>query len=124
MYTELESLQSTYWDLYKDVTGVRPRHISMQLWEDAEWLKTTIAALEVELEVQMAEERVQEAQAVIRFEKLIAETIEAGAYDRETAIRWIADGEGVDGDMDELAWRMGLPYRFFRLTASRSGARL
>lgn len=53
--------------------------------------------------------------AAKKFEKLVTETIQSGAGDRETALRWIMDASDCDGDLDFLCFHHHLPYGYFTL---------
>ena len=45
----LPELQSLLWDLYKDVRGVRPRHLTVEFMNDAEKIKELVLRLLEEL---------------------------------------------------------------------------
>lgn len=102
----------TYSDLYKEAYGFRPRGTRWATMTPAEkqveWNRLCDAA-----ESSAMDERNEEWRAMERFEKRVADTIRTGAGDRETAIRWIAEAEGVDGDMDYLCFCCGIPYGYF-----------
>jgi hypothetical protein len=38
-YTTIDQMQSTLWDFYKDVHGMRPRHFTQQEWNSREFLQ-------------------------------------------------------------------------------------
>lgn len=102
-------------DLHKDAYGFRPSEL---FWE--EWIGSTDAerqaiwdSLERALEVSMEIERENEQRAIERFEALVRVNIDAGAEDRETALRWIMDASRANGDWEYLCWEQGLPYRYF-----------
>ena len=102
-------------DLHKDAYGFRPSEL---FWE--EWIGSTDAerqaiwdSLERALEVSMEIERENEQRAIDRFEALVRVNIDAGAEDRETALRWIMDASRANGDWEYLCWEYGLPYRYF-----------
>jgi len=102
-------------DLHKDAYGFRPSEL---FWE--EWIGATDAerqaiwdSLERALEVSMEIERENEQRAIDRFEALVRVNINAGAEDRETALRWIMDASGANGDWEYLCFKYGLPYRYF-----------
>ena len=102
-------------DLYKDAYGFRPSDL---FWE--EWIGANEAqkqeiwdSLERALEVSMEIERENEQRAIERFEALVQVNINAGAEDRETALRWIMDNTKCNGDWEFLCWEYGLPYRYF-----------
>ena len=60
------------------------------------------------------EQAESEKKRITEFEAQIKHTIAAGAGDRETAIRWIVDGEGLadEKDMGYICYSMNLPYSF------------
>jgi len=102
-------------DLHKDAYGFRPSEL---FWE--EWIGATDAerqaiwdSLERALEVSMEIERENEQRAIDRFEALVRVNIDAGAEDRETALRWIMDASRANGDWEYLCWEYSLPYRYF-----------
>ena len=110
---ERQDLESYISDAHKDAYGFRARYnfsdMSMaQLEAEADRLSDAVAE-------QIAESDRAKEQAVVKFNKLVDETIEMGAGDRETAIRWILDGVDPEGerDLDYACYMLGLPYRFF-----------
>lgn len=119
----------TFSDLHKDAYGFRPRGAAYARWEamtpaekQAEWDYLCNV-----LERNQLEERRQELEAAIAFERRVEETIKTGAGDRETAIRWIKDAENVLGDYDEndaLCWAVGLPFGYFTVGHYNYGGRV
>ena len=112
----LEQAQCTYWDMYKDAYGVRPRGIDTSSWTleqfEAEFKVLGTAIADAEIERKKSEEN-----ATVVFEQRIYTLIHAGAKDRATAMRWIHEAEGTQGDDDYLAWSLGLSYQYFRKAA-------
>lgn len=102
-------------DLHKDAYGFRPYTGWWIMWGEASDLSKQeiwddlIDALTFRQEV----EKQEQAHAIVRFEQLIAKTIEHGAGDRETALRWIMDASICNGDWEFLCYEHGLPYSFF-----------
>jgi hypothetical protein len=109
----LEQAQSTYWDMYKDAYGFRPRGIDTSNWslEDFEEEFVTLGQAIDRAEVQRQED---EAKAIFAFEKRVNDLLDSGASDRATAIRWIHEAEFTNGDNEFLAYELGLPYQYFR----------
>ena len=110
----LEQAAAQYWDMYKDAYGVRPRWIDTTKW--------TLEVFEAEFESlaqtckENAEKRaVAEIEAVKVLEKRIASLMQSGAKDRSMAIRWIAEAEECNGDMEYLCFLVGVPYGYFTL---------
>ncbi len=114
--TELEQYQATYWDMYKDAYGVRPRGVDTSGWTVETFLKE-FAYLGLVIEREDIARKEAEASATVVFEQRIQSLIEAGAKDRATAMRWIHEAEDTSGDDDYLAYTLGLPYQYFRKVA-------
>lgn len=109
-----EQLECIIWDAYKDAYGIRPRHMNLSAMTEQE-LQAELTFLEGEIERRIVEERAEQEEAIVRFEKRVQDTIEAGANDRETAIRWIVEAEEAEyADLDYLCYRLGLPYGYFK----------
>jgi len=111
--SDLEQASAIWWDLYKDVHGVRPRGVDTSNWTLAGF-NAQINALSTALDEQMEEERENQAIAVARFENRVREFILAGAGNRETAIQWIMNESGVGDDLDYLEFRFSLPFGYLR----------
>ena len=106
----LETLHGIISDMYKDANGMRPR--SIQYWERLDTEEKCLAemdSLEVAVIAVIDQERLNEKAAIVKFEQLIAATIEMGAWDRETAIRWLLDDEPDNGFFE---FQHGLPYGY------------
>ena len=114
--TDLEQARETYWDMYKDAYGVRPRWIDTTAWT-LEVIEAEFASLATAIEQAEVQRRADEAEAVAKFEQHIVNTMCMGARDRETALRWIMDASTANGDWDYLCWDLGLPYHYFRKAA-------
>lgn len=112
--TVVEQLQSEYSDFYKEVYGFRPRGMATEHWNSEEWLNAAIADLAEASKAVFAEEERRQQEAIREFKELVEFTIANGARTYENAIRWIADGANVDGDMEHLCWIYGLPFGYFK----------
>ena len=110
--TRIEELQSIFWDMYKDAYGIRPRHISMDLWDESKF-NTEFDYLEQVIIDNERNRKIAEHQAAHAFEMRIQSVLACGAKDREMALRWIHEAEGSNGDDEFLCYLMGLPYRYF-----------
>ncbi len=110
--TELEQAQATFWDMYKDAHGFRPRHIDTSAWT-LEQFDQEFAELSEVMKANEIQQGIEEAIAVEKFERRVAEMISIGAKDQAMAMRWIHEAEDTQGDNDYLAWTLGLPYRYF-----------
>jgi len=107
-------------DLHKDAYGRRPGDSFWSQWIDAsDAEKQTIwDGLLRSLEISMEIEREAEQRAVERFEALVRVNIDAGAEDRETALRWIMDVSNANGDWEYLCYKHGLPYSYFKTSVT------
>lgn len=110
--TKLEELQSLYSDLFKDVNGYRPRHLSAHQWANEELLAKWVDDLGAELEEKINFEKAAEIRAIKEFEVRIETLIATGAKCRETAIRWLHDANETHGDNSYLCFLMGVPYGY------------
>ena len=110
--TELEQAQATFWDMYKDAHGIRPRHIDTSTWTLAQF-EAEFADLAETMRANDIAKGIEEAIAVEKFERRIADMISIGAKDYAMAMRWMHEAEDTNGDNDYLAWSLGLPYRYF-----------
>jgi hypothetical protein len=108
--TPLEEAASYYSDFHKDTYGFRPRHTAGWTLEDYE--RETEALRPIYAAV-CEREAADEAAAAVKVEETIAKLIGIGAGDRDTAIRWLAEGEDTGGDLDYLCYSLGLKYGYF-----------
>ena len=114
--SELEQLSCIWWDAYKDAHGFRPRGTDTSAWT-VEMFKAEIEHLADVIDREEKLRLEDEAHAARRLEDRIAATILQGAGDRATAIRWIADAEGANGDMEYLCYLLGVKYGYFKEAA-------
>ena len=108
---ERDSLITSVYEMHKDAYGVKGRHYdfdNMSNKELEEELDRLCAVAKAERE---AEEKFEEA-AYQTFLKRIAENIKLGASDKETAIKWILQSEGLDNEKDSsyICYSLGLGY--------------
>jgi hypothetical protein len=114
--SDLEQAQATFWDMYKDAHGVRPRGIDTSTWTLKDFDRE-FADLDRIMTANHAAEQIAQAQAIEAFERRVFELLRTGAKDTEMAMRWIHEAEETQGDNDYLAWTLGLPYQYFRKAA-------
>ena len=114
--TALEQAQCTYWDIYKDAYGVRPRGVDTSGWT-LEDFEAEFRLLGTIIEQENTARKEAEAEAIAKFEQHVMNTICMGARDRETALKWIMDASTANGDWEYLCYDLGLPYHYFRKTA-------
>ena len=106
-------------DLYKDVNGVRPRFYNFHEWSDSE-LEAFTDKLIAQLKENEELERLQEEADVKRFQDQVQKTIELGAGDRKTALKWLFSSEEydqgeyvTDWDVDGFLYSQGIVHSDF-----------
>jgi hypothetical protein len=100
--------------MYKDAHGFRPRSTDTSTWT-LEQFQSEMEHLQGVIRRNEAQREEDEAEAILRFEARVAITIVGlGAKDRATAIRWIHEAEGSDGDDEYLCFRVGVPYGYIK----------
>jgi len=110
--SDLEQAQCTFWDMYKDAYGFRPRGIDTSTWT-LEQFQDEFVILCQAIDREETARKASEAEAIDKFERHVINTICMGAGDRETALRWIMDASSANGDWEYLCYDLGLPYRYF-----------
>jgi hypothetical protein len=116
--TTLEQYACTYWDMYKDAYGVRPRGIDTSTWTEADFEAEFVSlsrTMDENHKVQVA----QEERCIIAFEMRMQELLTSGAKDYAMALRWIHEAEDTGGDDEYLCYTLGLPYRYFSVDKAR-----
>ena len=108
---ERKYMLNLYSDFHKDAYGFRPRGFDWTTLSDeqlnADWNRFGAA-----LEQRNIEEATQEESDLKEWKDLVQHTIDLGANDRKTAIKWLFDGEGLDSDnpqdLEHFVWRKGI----------------
>jgi hypothetical protein len=113
-YTPLEQAACTYWDMYKDAHGFRPRHVDTSAWT-LEQFEEEFKVLEGVIEREHILRKEREEQAMHEFEMRMLDLLRSGAKDRAMALRWIHEAEETNGDDEYLCYTVGLPYGYFRV---------
>ena len=114
--SDLEQAQATFWDMYKDAYGVRPRGVDTSAWTLDDFTSEFVI-LGQAIDREETARKEAETKATELFERRVAELISTGAQDYVMAMRWIHEAEDTNGDNDYLAWTLGLPYQYFRKAA-------
>jgi len=99
-------------DLHKDAYGFRPHSSWWAAWaimSDAEKQQEWDQLVE-SMKTREASRIECEQQAIVRFETLVTKTVTAGAASRADAIKWLMQGEEVNGDTNYFEYLMGIPY--------------
>ena len=110
--SDLEQAQATYWDMYKDAYGVRPRWIDTTNWTLEDFEKE-FASLSLIIEQAETQRKLDEAEAIVRFEDRVLNLIHTGT-NRQRVISWLMDAEGVNGDTEYFCYLNGLPYGYLK----------
>ena len=113
--TDLEQAQCTYWDMYKDAYGYRPRGVDTSTWTLAEF-EIEFASLGSVIQREEADRQTAQAQAIVKFEDRVLNLMHTGT-NRERVIAWLMDAEHANGDHEYFAFTQGLPYGYFRKAA-------
>ena len=112
-YTPLEQAAMTWWDMYKDAYGVRPRGTDTSDWSLARY-RAEMLYLQECIKSNERQRELDEAFNIKRFEERVDSIIQLGAKDRAMALRWIHEAEDTDGDDDYLCFRVGVPYGYIK----------
>ena len=112
-YTPLEKAAMTWYDMYKDAHGIRPRGTDTSDWT-LERFESEMAYLQTVIHASERQRELDEAFNIKRFEARVASIIELGARDRAMALRWIHEAEDTDGDNEYLCYRVGVPYGYIK----------
>jgi hypothetical protein len=113
--SELEQAQCTYWDMYKDAYGVRPRGVDTSGWTLADF-EAEFASMATAIEQADVQRKTAEVQAISKFEDTVTNLMNTG-NSRERVIAWLMDAEGANGDFEYFCFTQGLPYSYFRKAA-------
>lgn len=108
-----QDLYSYISDASKDAQGFRTR-FDPTLKSVAE-LEADCDYWSKQVEISIAEDERRHVAAIEKFERTVANLIESGAGDRETAVRWIRDAQDEFDRMygDEcLRYNLGLPWDY------------
>jgi hypothetical protein len=96
-------LECFIYDMHKSAFGVKGRHYDFKSMSMDD-LRKEANRIGAAVEVAEAEEAHAAEVAIADFEATVGETIEAGAGDRETALRWMAMEETFYGKQDVEHW--------------------
>lgn len=108
---ERDSLITSVYEMHKDAYGVKGRHYNFDAMSNKELEEELEHLCKVAKESAEEEKKWEEA-AYQTFLKRIAEAIKLGADCKETAIKWILQGEGLDKEQDSgyICHCLGLGY--------------
>ena len=108
---ERDSLITSVYEMHKDAYGVKGRHYNFDKMSNKELEEELEHLCKVAQAEREAEEKYEEA-AYQTFLKQIAENMKLGASDKETAIKWILQAEGLENEKDAgyICYSLGLGY--------------
>ena len=112
--TQLEQAQATFWDMYKDAYGVRPRCIDTSTWS-LEDFEVEFKSLGEAIDREDVARKEAQARAIVEFEERVTNLMHTGT-NRERVIAWLMDAESANGDFEYFCYTQGLPYQYFRNT--------
>lgn len=106
--SHVDELYSYISDASKDAQGFRVR-FEYQDWSFAE-LEAECDYWSEQVAIAVERERQQEEKDLAKFKALIQHTIELGAGDEETALRWLTQGEQFyhSQDVEHWVWQQGI----------------
>jgi hypothetical protein len=106
---EREDLSIYIYDGFKDAYGVKGRHYKFETMSLQE-LRDEAAHIEREIVFAIDAEQEAATLAVEEFEHRVVETIRLGAGDRETALRWMTQGDTFYSyqDVEHWVWDQGI----------------
>ena len=104
-------LETDVYEMHKEAFGVKGRHYNFNEMSDDDLKKELetlcdIAKREAEIEKRQEEDNLK------AFESRIDEALSLGAENREAAIKWILQAEGLDKEQDSgyICYTLGLGY--------------
>lgn len=116
-----EELLSYISDEFKSVNGFRPRGFGFNEMSLPE-LEAYADKLEEEVIASIAEDRAVENRFRAAWEDGIAAAIEAGAGNRENAIKWLFAAEGLEEEdlwrSESVNWELGVGFNYNLLTGA------
>ena len=112
MTATIEDYTQIWSDYHKEAYGFRPRG-PLPNWTVEEW-EAEFNRLGEIVRANNEEETARQEVAKQEVETLIAKLIAGGAPDRATALRWLHEAHGTDGDNEYLCFQLGLPYGYFK----------
>ena len=108
---ERDSLETSVYEMHKEAYGVKGRHYNFKEMSNEDLEKELNHLCEVAKREAEIEKR-QEEDNLKAFESRIDEALSLGAENREDAIKWILQAEGLDKEQDPgyICYTLGLNY--------------
>ena len=109
---ERSNLETSVYEMHKEAYGVKGRHYNFSKMSTKDLEKELdhlcdVAKREAEIEKRQEEDNLK------AFESRIDEALSLGAENREDAIKWILQAEGLEKEQDPgyICYTLGLSYR-------------
>ena len=108
---ERSNLETSVYEMHKEAYGVKGRHYNFKAMSNKDLEKELDHLCEVAKREAEIEKR-QEEDNLKAFESIIDEALSLGAENREAAIKWILQAEGLDKEQDPgyICYTLGLNY--------------
>ena len=107
-----EQLHEILWDMYKDAHGMRPRHLDISSMSEDD-METEIDRLEVIIEQQVEEQKIQQIKNAESVEQRITQMLQDGIESRSAAIGILHEENETHGDDNYLCYKLNLKYSYF-----------
>jgi hypothetical protein len=108
---ERNEMLQIYSDFHKDAYGFRPRGIDYSAMSD-EQLQADFERFSEVCRENAIEEELRLQADLKAFDLLIGRTIQMGANDYKTALKWVFEGEDLDWrnpqNLEHFVWRKGI----------------
>ena len=104
-----DDLQSFIWDSYKEAYGIRPRFMDFESMSMDQLRKEADSCANAAEET-FQREKEDAAMSVEEFKQAVQKTIELGANNEETALRWMTQAEEFDNTqcVESYVWSQGM----------------
>src|SRR5210317_685913 len=108
---ERDSLITSVYEMHKDAYGVKGRHYNFDKMSNEDLEKELDHLCKVAKAERETEEKAEE-KAYQNFENQITEYMKLGAGNRDIAIKWLLQAEGLDKEQDlgYICYNLGLGY--------------
>ena len=108
---ERDSLITSVYEMHKDAYGVKGRHYNFKQMSNKDLEKELEHLCEVAKREREIEQR-EEEKSYKKFEDQIKQMMKHGAGNRDIAIKWILEAEGLENESDAnyICYNLGLSY--------------
>jgi hypothetical protein len=108
---ERDSLITSVYEMHKEAYGVKGRHYNFKQMSNKDLEKELEHLCEVAKREREIEQR-EEEKSYKKFEDQITQMMKHGAGNRDIAIKWILEAEGLENESDAnyICYNLGLSY--------------